>query len=333
MPKKPILVVMAAGMGSRYGGLKQLDPVDEQGHIIMDFSIYDAVRAGFGKVVFIIKRENESDFRNIIISRIEKSLGEKDIQVEVVFQELDVMPDAVCAGRKAGSLIPEGRVKPWGTAHAVMCAAPVIDAPFAVINADDYYGPTGFGLLADFLGRQQESGSGDTAASERGQAKAHYAMVGFELGKTVTDNGYVSRGVCEVDGSGYLQTVTERTRIEKRGENTIAYTEDEGATWHELPADTRVSMNLWGFTEDFMTAIENGFGSFIAGTVPANPLKSEYYLPSVVSGMLEEGKADVQVLPTPDKWYGVTYREDKPQVVAAIRSFKEEGLYPEVLFP
>ena len=317
MTKKPILVVMAAGMGSRYGGLKQLDPVDEQGHIIMDFSIYDAVRAGFGKVVFIIKKENESDFRNIIISRIEKTLEDQGVAVEVVFQELNVMPPC----EEPSAMIPEGRVKPWGTAHAVMCAAPVIDAPFAVINADDYYGPTGFRLLADFLNAQ----SGESTAD----GKAHYAMVGFELGKTVTDNGYVSRGVCEVDGNGFLESVTERVHIEKRDAGVIAYTEDDGASWHELPADKRVSMNLWGFTEGFMRAVKEGFVKFLKDTVPGNPLKSEYYLPFVVTTMLEADEADVRVLPTPDKWYGVTYKEDKPQVVAAIRGFKDEGLYPE----
>ncbi len=308
-------------MGSRYGGLKQLDPVDDKGHIIMDFSIFDAVRAGFGKVVFIIKKENESDFRNIIISRIENSLRDKGVAVEVVFQELDVMPRGA-AGEEL--TIPEGRVKPWGTAHAVMCAAPVIDAPFAVINADDYYGPTGFKLLAEFL-------EGRSA----GDGKAHFAMVGYELGKTVTDNGYVSRGICEVDQDGFLESVTERVHIEKRvngdGADVIAYTEDDGESWHELPADKRVSMNLWGFTDDFLREAEEGFARFMTETVPGNPLKSEYYLPFVVTTMLESGRADVRVLPTPDKWYGVTYKEDKPQVVAAIRSFKDEGLYPEDL--
>ena len=316
MEVKPILVVMAAGMGSRYGGLKQLDPVDEYGHIIMDFSIFDAVRAGFGKIVFIIKRENESDFRNKIISRLEHSLQNKGVEIEVCFQELDRIP--------YGKTVPEGRVKPWGTAHAVLCAAPAIDAPFAVVNADDYYGPAGFKLLADFLKKQAE---------EPGDDKAHYAMVGFELGKTVTDNGYVSRGVCEVSDAGYLESVTERVRIEKRGVDEIAYTEDDGASWHRLEADRRVSMNLWGFTEDFLGELRKGFASFLETTVPGNPLKAEYYLPFAVSGMLERGEADVTVLPTPDKWYGVTYREDKPQVEEAVRRFKAQGIYPDLLFP
>lgn len=307
MRKKPILVVMAAGMGSRYGGLKQLDPVDEHGHIIMDFSVYDAVRAGFGKVIFVIKKEHETDFREKIVQRMQREMP--DIEYILAFQELDVLPE--------GAVIPEGRVKPWGTAHAVMCAGAAIDAPFAVINADDYYGPNGFKLLADFLAEQ----------AENKDDKAHYAMVGFELGKTVTDNGYVSRGVCEVDESGYLIRVTERVHIEKRGEG-IAYTEDDGASWYPLDPTGRVSMNLWGFTEDFIKEIELAFARFLDETVPGNPLKAECYLPAVVSGMLEAGTADVQVLPTPDKWYGVTYKEDKPQVEAAIIRLKEEGLYP-----
>ena len=307
MRKKPILVVMAAGMGSRYGGLKQLDPVDEHGHIIMDFSVYDAVRAGFGKVIFVIKKEHETDFREKIVQRMQKEMP--DIEYVLAFQELDVMPE--------GAVIPEGRVKPWGTAHAVMCAGADIDAPFAVINADDYYGPNGFKLLADFLAEQ----------SENKDDKAHYAMVGFELGKTVTDNGYVSRGICEVDESGYLVRVTERVHIEKRGDG-IAYTEDDGESWYPLDAAGRVSMNLWGFTGDFIGEIEQAFVRFLDETVPGNPLKAECYLPAVVSGMLEKGTADVQVLPTPDKWYGVTYKEDKPQVEAAIKRLKEEGLYP-----
>ncbi len=308
---------MAAGMGSRYGGLKQLDPVDEQGHIIMDFSVYDAVRAGFGKVVFVIKRENEDDFRNKIISRMAPALAGQGVKLEVAFQELSAMPQS---DEDLAALIPEERVKPWGTAHAVMCAGDYIDAPFAVINADDYYGPTGFKQLAGFLGAQKST-----------DQMAHYAMVGFELGKTVTDNGYVSRGVCDVDENGYLIKVTERVHIEKR-DGGIAYTEDDGASWHPLRADGRVSMNLWGFTEDFIEEIKQSFVTFLKTTVRDNPLKAECYLPAVVSGMLEEGRADVAVLPTPDKWYGVTYKEDKPQVEAAIKRFKEEGLYPEQLF-
>lgn len=307
MRKKPILVVMAAGMGSRYGGLKQLDPVDEHGHIIMDFSVYDAVRAGFGKVIFVIKKEHETDFREKIVQRMQKEMP--DIEYVLAFQELDVLPE--------GAVIPEGRVKPWGTAHAVMCAGAAIDAPFAVINADDYYGPNGFKLLADFLAEQ----------AENKDDKAHYAMVGFELGKTVTDNGYVSRGVCEVDESGYLIRVTERVHIEKRGDG-ISYTEDDGESWYPLDAKGRVSMNLWGFSEDFIGEIKRAFVRFLEETVPGNPLKAECYLPAVVSGMLEAQTADVQVLPTPDKWYGVTYIEDKPQVEAAIKRLKEAGLYP-----
>ena len=318
MSDRPILVIMAAGMGSRYGGLKQLDPVDEAGHIIMDFSVYDAVRAGFGKVVFIIKEEHETDFRNKIISRLEPFARERGIELALAFQKLDTLPVPV--------EIPEGRVKPWGTAHAVYCAKDEIDAPFAVINADDYYGPTGFQELAGFLAEQSIGERADASAD-----KAHYAMVGFELAKTVTDNGYVSRGVCEVDDSGYLISVTERVRVEKHGDG-IAFTEDEGETWHDLPVDARVSMNLWGFTEDFVECLSEGVAHFLTDSMPSNPLKSECYLPFVVSDLLAQGLADVQVLPTPDKWYGVTYKEDKPQVEAAIAQFKKDGLYPERLF-
>ncbi len=319
MTNKPILVVMAAGMGSRYGGLKQLDPVDQHGHIIMDFSVYDAVRAGFGKVIFVIREEHEEAFKSRIIDRMRAFADRNNVKLETAFQTLDLMPgESECAVS-----IPEERVKPWGTAHAVLCTRELIDAPFAVINADDYYGPEGFRLLADFL-------TGDAADTEK-DGKAHYAMVGFELSKTVTDNGYVSRGVCEVGDDGYLISVTERVHIEKRKDG-IAYTEDDGNSWISLPEDARVSMNLWGFTEGFINEIDRGFARFLRDTMPGNPLKCEFYLPAVVTGMLEAGTADVKVLPTPDKWYGVTYKEDKPEVESAIARLKEQGLYPDKLF-
>ncbi len=327
MSKKPILIVMAAGMGSRYGGLKQLDPVDEASHIIMDFSVYDAVRAGFGKVVFIIKEEHENDFRNKIISRMSGFAEAHGVELALAFQKLDTLPLAQLeqmTGRAstAADWVPEGRIKPWGTAHAVYCAREFIDAPFAVVNADDYYGPTGFAELAAFLACGTQT---DT------ESRAHYAMVGFELSKTVTDNGYVSRGICEVDDSGYLTSVTERVHIEKR-DGGIAYTEDEGESWQDLPGSALVSMNLWGFTADFVDRLGEGVAQFLIDTMPDNPLKSECYLPFVVSDLLAQGRADVRVLPTPDKWYGVTYKEDKPQVEAAISSLKAKGLYPASLF-
>ena len=305
--KEPVLVVMAAGMGSRYGGLKQIDPVDQEGHIIMDFSIYDAVRAGFKKVIFIIKKENEQDFRDAIGDR----LSDK-VEIVYVHQDLNNIPE--------GFQVPEGRVKPWGTGHAVLSCAEVIDGPFVVINADDYYGTHAFKMAYDFLAQAQE----DTVP-------AQYMMVGYRLENTLTDNGYVSRGVCETDADGYLADINERTHIEKR-DGGAAYTEDDGKTWTSLPGDTPVSMNMWGFTGGFMKELVNRFPVFLQKNIPENPLKCEYFLPFVVDELLGEKKATVKVLKSMDKWYGVTYKEDKPVVVAAIQKLKDEGLYPQKLW-
>ena len=304
--KKPALVIMAAGMGSRYGGLKQIDPVDEQGHIIMDFSIFDAKRAGFEKVVFIIKKENEKDFKEAIGQRIEKVMN-----VEYVFQDIQNIPE--------GFEVPEGRVKPWGTAHAVLSAIDVIDGPFAVINADDYYGRDAFQKIYDYLSTHEDDD------------KYRYTMVGYQLENTLTENGYVSRGICEINESGELVSVTERTRIEKKGDGA-AYTEDDGATWVELPVDSIVSMNMWGFTASFLQEIRNGFEAFLKQGLETNPMKCEYYLPSVVSNLLAEDRASVAVLASKDKWYGITYKEDKPMVVAAIQELKKSGVYPDELW-
>lgn len=304
--KKPVLVIMAAGMGSRYGGLKQIDPVDPQGHIIMDFSIYDAKKAGFEKVVFIIKKENEEDFRQAIGDRVAEYM-----EVAYAFQEITNIPE--------GFEVPEGRVKPWGTAHAVLSCLGEVDGPFAVINADDYYGQEAFQLIYDYL------------ATHEDDDKYRYTMVGYRLGNTVTDNGYVSRGVCETNERGELVSVQERTRIEKR-DGGIAYTEDNGATWVELPADTIVSMNMWGFTNSILKEIKAGFTAFLENGLKVNPMKCEYYLPSVVSNLVEKEEATVAVLKSSDKWYGVTYKEDKPVVVAAIQGLKDKGLYPEHLW-
>ena len=304
--QKPVLVIMAAGMGSRYGGLKQIDPVDEQGHIIMDFSIYDAKRAGFEKVVFIIKKENEADFKEAIGNRIEKVMD-----VEYVFQDIHNIPQ--------GFEIPEGRVKPWGTAHAVLSAIDVIDGPFAVINADDYYGRDAFQKIYDYLSTHEDDD------------KYRYTMVGYQLENTLTENGYVSRGVCSMNDAGELVSVTERTRIEKKGDGA-AYTEDDGATWITLPKDSIVSMNMWGFSASFLQEIKNGFEAFLEEGLKTNPMKCEYYLPAVVSNLLAEDKATVAVLASADKWYGITYKEDKPMVVAAIQNLKKSGLYPEKLW-
>ena len=305
--KEPVLVVMAAGMGSRYGGLKQIDPVDQEGHIIMDFSIYDAVRAGFKKVIFIIKKENEQDFRDAIGDR----LSDK-VEIVYVHQDLNNIPE--------GFKVPEGRVKPWGTGHAVLSCAEVIDGPFVVINADDYYGTHAFKMAYDFLVQAQE----DTVP-------AQYMMVGYRLENTLTDNGYVSRGVCETDADGYLADINERTHIEKR-DGGAAYTEDDGKTWTSLPGDTPVSMNMWGFTGGFMKELVNRFPVFLQKNIPENPLKCEYFLPFVVDELLKEKKVTVKVLTTQDKWYGVTYKEDKPVVVAAIQKLKDQGLYPQGLW-
>lgn len=304
--KKPVLVIMAAGMGSRYGGLKQIDPVDAQGHIIIDFSIFDAKRAGFEKVVFIIKKENETDFREAIGERIAKVMD-----VAYVFQDLHNIPE--------GFAVPGERTKPWGTAHAVLSAKGEIDGPFAVINADDYYGREAFAKIYDYL------------CSHEDDEKYRYAMVGYRLENTLTENGHVARGICEVDERGELVSVTERTRIEKRGQGA-AWTEDEGATWNELSFGTIVSMNMWGFTEGFLGEIEKGFAAFLEKGLKENPLKCEYFLPAVVGSLLREEKASVAVLTTADKWYGVTYREDKPVVEQAIQRFKQSGLYPERLW-
>ena len=304
--EKPVLVIMAAGMGSRYGGLKQIDPVDDDGHIIMDFSMYDARRAGFEKVIFIIKKENEANFREAVGDRIAQYM-----EVSYAFQELTNIPE--------GYEVPEGRVKPWGTAHAVLSCIDQVNGPFAVINADDYYGREAFELIYNYLSTHQDD------------EKYRYTMVGYHLGNTVTENGHVARGVCEMNENGELIAINERTRIEKR-DGGIAYTEDDGATWNFVPADATVSMNMWGFSRSILDEIQKGFAAFLDKGLAENPMKCEYFLPSVVSGLLEAEKATVSVLTSADKWYGVTYKEDKPVVVAAIKRMKEEGLYPAHLW-
>ena len=304
--KKPILVVMAAGMGSRYGGLKQIDPVGKNGEIIMDFSVFDAVQAGFSKVIFIIKEQLFEDFKEVIGNRVSKY-----VQVEYVFQKLDDLPE--------GFTVPEGREKPWGTGHAVLAARGHIDAPFVVINADDFYGGEAFKKIGAFLRNVKENGE-----------KAHWAMVGYHLKNTLTENGHVARGVC-VEKDGVLDTIVERTHIEKR-EDGPAYTEDDGATWHALDEATTVSMNLWGFTPDFVDALKKDFVSFLENDVPKNPLKAEYFLPFVVNDQIRDGKADVTVLKSPDKWFGETYKADKPVVMAALAEMMQNGTYPDPLW-
>lgn len=306
MEKKPVLVIMAAGMGSRYGGLKQIDPVDHDGDLIIDFSIFDAKEAGFEKVIFIIKKAIEKEFKEHIGNRIEKH-----IQVEYVFQENDCLPE--------GYQVPENRVKPWGTGHAILCCKDVIDGPFAVINADDYYGKTAFREIYRYLSEQKDND------------RYQYAMVGYQLYNTLTENGHVSRGVCTVDENGYLADIHERSRIEKHG-NLAEYTEDGGKTWICLSEDTLVSMNLWGFTASILSELENRFTDFLDENLPVNPEKCEYFLPFVVDELLKKDKAQVTVLRSADKWYGVTYKEDKPMVMDAIQSLKNSGYYPQKLW-
>ncbi len=300
---KPTLVIMAAGMGSRYGGLKQIDPVDAQGHIIMDFSIYDAMAAGFEKVVFIIKRANEQVFKESIGNRVSQK-----IQVEYVYQELAKIPE--------GFEVPEGREKPFGTGHAILCCKDVLDGPFVVINADDYYGKHAYQAIYDYLMNHQDD------------EKYRYTMVGYSLKNTLTENGHVARGICKTDAEGFLREIVERTHIEKRGEGA-AFTEDDGNTWTEVSTDSIVSMNMWGFSKSLLKELEIGFKDFLQNELPKNPLNAEYFLPTAVGKLLKEEKASVRVLTSEDKWYGVTYKEDKKMVVDAIAGLKDQGLYPE----
>lgn len=303
---KPVLVVMAAGMGSRYGGLKQIDPVGNHGQLIIDYSIYDARRAGFETVVFVIKPEIEADFKAAIGDRLSKVM-----EVKYVYQLKEDLPE--------GYSVPEGRTKPWGTAQAVLAARKVVDGPFAVINSDDYYGPDAYREIYEYLLHHPDG------------EKYEYAMVGYLLKNTVTENGHVARGVCVEDENQMLVSVTERTHIEK-GEVCPRFTEDDGATWTELSGDTIVSMNLWGFTRSYMDEALARFPAFLDEAIKNNPLKGEYFLPSVVSQLIAEGKARVKVLRSKDKWYGVTYKEDKEVVVAAIAEKTAAGIYPDDLW-
>ena len=301
---------MAAGMGSRFGGLKQITPVTENGEIILDFSLYDAMMAGFEKAVFIIKKENEQAFRQLLADRAGKYMD-----LAFVYQELDDLP--------AGYAVPAGREKPWGTAHAVMAARKAVDGPMAVINADDFYGPGAFQSIYSFL---------EKAADDE---KYHYCMVGYNVENTLTENGYVSRGVCETDERGMLTSITERTKIcwqEAAGAHRIVFTEDDGLTWQELARGTVVSMNFWGFTPSMLREMESRFPAFLDKALAENPLKGEYFLPGVVDQLISEGKADVKVLNSADRWYGVTYKEDLDSVKAALQSMKDKGEYPEVLW-
>ena len=302
MTHEPTLVIMAAGMGSRFGGLKQMTPVDEEGHFIIDFSLYDAYQAGFRRVAFIIKREIEQTFRETIGARMEKWF-----HVDYVYQELDRLPE--------GFAVPEGRRKPWGTAHAVACCRGVVEGPFAVINSDDFYGRGAYEAIYRFL--------------TENKAPHHYAMLGYQLRNTVTEFGSVARGVCHVQ-DGMLLDITERTKIFKRGQDA-AYTED-GETFVPLSGDSLVSMNFWGFTPEILDEIWNAFPAFLAENLPVNPEKCEFYLPTFVGSRLADGKVRVRVLPCMETWHGVTYKEDLDSVKSAIGALKREGTYPARLW-
>ncbi|MBQ9762686.1 MAG: nucleotidyltransferase [Oscillospiraceae bacterium] len=307
MTKEPILVVMAAGMGSRYGGLKQIDPVGSHGEAILDYSLYDAAEAGFKTAVIIIKEAIREDFMSTVGKRLEKC----PLEIRYAYQEIDKVP--------AGCAVPEIRKKPWGTCHAVICASEEIgDAPFAAINSDDYYGKSAFKTMYQALSNAKDGEFYD------------YCMVGYELGKTVTLSGSVARGICSTDEKGYLTDICERTRIEVQGD-AIRYTED-GENWVDLAPETIVSMNMWGFTPSFLKEAKAKFATFLNTAAVANPEKAEFFLPFVVAELLAEGKAKAKVLTSTDKWYGVTYAADKPQVVAALRAMAAEGKYPDGLW-
>ena len=299
--REPTLVILAAGMGSRFGGLKQIMAVDDFGHAIIDFSLYDAYRAGFRKVAFIIKHEIEEDFKAAVGRRMEKYFD-----VKYVYQQLDLLPE--------GYSVPEGRVKPWGTGHAVLCCRGIVDGPFAVINADDFYGRAAYEAMYDFLSKERPG--------------TEHAMVAYQLRNTVTETGYVARGICQVE-NGLLTDVVERTHIEKHGE-VISFTED-GESYTPLPADVPVSMNCWAFSNAMLDELYKRFPAWLDANLSVNPTKCEYFLPFVTNAMIKDGEGTVAVLPCHEQWYGMTYKEDFPTVVNAIKALRDEGVYPEKL--
>lgn len=299
--QEPTLVILAAGMGSRFGGLKQITPVDEHGHAIIDFSLFDAYRAGFRRVAFIIKHEIEADFKAVVGRR-----AEKYFDVRYVYQQIENLPE--------GYSVPEGRTKPWGTGHAVLCAAQAVDGPFAVINADDFYGRTAYTALYDYL-------TGERPENE-------HAMVAYQLKKTVTESGSVARGICRVE-DGFLTDVVERTRIEKRGSDA-AYTED-GENWLPFSGELPVSMNCWAFSHSMMDELIKRFPAWLDENVPKNPMKCEYFLPSVANALIKDGEGSVRVLNCHETWYGVTYKEDLQSFKDAMKRMRTEGIYPEAL--
>ena len=301
--KEPILLIMAAGMGSRYGGLKQMDPVGPAGEVILDYSIFDAKRAGFKRVIFLIKHEIEEDFKRLVGQRLEKQ-----IEVRYAFQQVDKIP--------APFSVPEGRVKPWGTGHAVLCCKELLDAPFAVLNADDYYGVDAFQTAYDALTKREDND------------KAQYVMVGYKVTNTLTENGHVARGVCSVDEKGYLTDIHERTHIISTGDGPL-YTEDM-QTYHRIPDDALVSMNMWGFTPDVLDRLEERFIEFLAEGL--NEPKSEFLIPSEMGILLERKAVRIRVLPTTSQWFGMTYAEDMPGVRGAFKVMTDSGIYTDPLF-
>ena len=305
--EKPILVILAAGAGSRYGGLKQIDPVGENGELIIDYSIYDAIKAGFKKVIFVIKKAMRDDFVEIIGNRISEH-----IEIDYAFQELDDLPK--------GHALPDGRVKPWGTAQALLAAKRLARGSFASINSDDFYGASAYRTIYDWLSRPRAN-----------DGKNHFAMVGYRIENTVSDYGSVARGICEADAGGYLTNIVERTHIEKSGVGA-KFSEDKGETWNEIPAGTLVSMNFWGLHEGFFEAAERNFPLFLDKNLPNDPMKCEYLLPSEIDTQLAAGFCDVSVLESPDKWHGMTYREDRPGLIKAIEALHAAGVYPKPLW-
>ncbi len=302
---KPTLLLLAAGMGSRYGGLKQLDGLGPNGETIMDYSIYDAIQAGFGKIVWVIRKDFENDFREKILSKYEGH-----VPCELCFQSLEDLPE--------GFTVPEGRVKPWGTNHAVLMAKDIIKEPFCVINCDDFYNRDCFKVIGKFLSELPEG------------AKNTYAMVGFRVGNTLSDNGTVARGICSKDEKGNLTTVVERTEIERR-DGEIKYKDDDGQ-WVATPENTPVSMNVWGFTPDYFEYSESFFKEFLANPENQKNLKAEFFIPLMVNKLINEGTATVKVLDTTSKWFGVTYSADRPSVVEKIQNLVDTGVYPNKLF-
>lgn len=303
---KPTLFLLAAGMGSRYGGLKQLDGLGPNGETIMDYSIYDAIHSGFGKLVFVIRKDFEQEFRDKVASKYEGHLP-----VEIVFQSLEDLPE--------GFTVPEGRTKPWGTNHAVLMGKDVIKEPFAVINCDDFYGADSFRVMGKFLSDLPEG------------SKNRYAMVGFRVGNTLSESGTVSRGVCGTDAKGYLSDVVERTKIQ-RIDGEVKYLEDDGTTWTAIPDTTPVSMNFWGFTPDYFKYSQEYFKYFLGLESTKTNLKAEFFIPLMMDKLIKDNTATCEVLDTSSKWFGVTYPEDRPDTVAKIQKLIDEGVYPNKLF-